>query len=234
MKLFGAPTPVIRFDKPNFSVCALGAGAAHAAVLALALPVMITLPAPMDNAQGTVAVRVDVRTVRPATFVEAAMSGGSAVSDVAPAQVGEVLGEREADYSIPAVPAAEEVTGALPETSKSAAVVEDAPLIERPAMSEAAQPATPADASLPVVPPEVAPAVASLELVPSDEPDFMPDLVPRPLRKPSLAGVEGEIVRAPVRKRVRRTRSAGTPVFRGILGGRPATTMPEFPFPAAR
>lgn len=232
-------------DKPSLSVCAFGAGAAHAAVLALILPVMITLPAPDDTAQGTVAIQVIVRS-SPPPFVQAAMLPQSAT----------VEGEGDIDEAGWAMPETEEITGALPEIPERAAVVEEAPLMEQAALSDPVEAALPLEAAAPVPAPEAAlvedaPAsaieeevelstVASIE---TDELDFMPDIVPRPLRKPKLVVVEErkvepapeprQRVAAPVRARATAARPAPKP-FKGFLGGTRATPMEEFPFRAGR
>jgi len=236
---------VTHIDKPSLPVCAFGAGAAHAAVLALILPVMITLPAPDDTAQGTVAIQVIVRSTPP-PFVQAAMLPQSAT----------VEGEGDIDEAGWAMPETEEITGALPEIPERTAVVEEAPLMEQAALSDPVEAALPLEAAAPVPAPEAAlvedaPAsaieeevelstVASIE---TDELDFMPDIVPRPSRKPKLVVVEErkvepapeprQRVAAPVRARATAARPAPKP-FKGFLGGTRATPMEEFPFRAGR
>lgn len=236
---------MIHIDKPSLSVCAFGAGAAHAAVLALVLPVMITLPAPDDTAQGTVAIQVIVRSTPP-PFVQAAMLPQAAI----------VEGEGDIDEAGWATPETEEITGALPEIPERTAVVEEAPLMEQAALSEPVEAALPMDAAALVAAPETdlvedapAPAIeedvelSTVASIETDEPDFMPDVVPRPSRKPKLVVVEelkGEPapeprqrVAAPVRARVTTARPAPKP-FKGLLGGTRATPMEEFPFRAGR
>src|SRR5665811_2540174 len=121
-KLFGARPSVIHTDKPSLSVCAFGAGAAHAAVLALILPVMVTLPAPEDRAQGTVAIEVAVRSAPPSPFIEAS-AAGPAMLEGAPEGEGEGDADDAAWNELPP----EEITGALPD------IPEQAPLNEAPA-----------------------------------------------------------------------------------------------------
>jgi hypothetical protein len=82
--------------------------------------------------------------------------------------------------------------------------------------------------------------VASIE---TDEPDFMPDIVLRPSRKPKLVVVEErkvepapeprQRVAAPVRARATTARPTAKP-FKGLLGGTRTTPMEEFPFRAGR
>ena len=61
---------MINFDKPSLSVCAFGAGLAHAAALALILPILITLPAPADPAPQTVAIHVEIRAAASAPIAQ--------------------------------------------------------------------------------------------------------------------------------------------------------------------
>ena len=231
---------MIHIDKPSLSVCALGAGAAHAAVLVLVLPVMITLPAPDDTAQGTVAIQVIVRS-SPPPFVQAAMLTQAAV----------VEGEGDIDEAGWAVPETEEITSALPDIPEHAAVAEEATLVEQAALSEPVEAALPAESAAPVVAPEAAlvedaPApvmeedvelstVASIE---TDEPDFMPDVVPRPFRKPAITIVvepQAKAKPAPQPQVTQsRPRPPAKPKFKGFLGGTRATPMAEFPFGAGR
>jgi hypothetical protein len=283
---------VIQNDKPSLPVCAFGAGAAHAAVLALILPVMITLPAPKDEARGTVAIQVAVRTAPSTPFIQAAMAHAETGMPQAVLE-GEgdvdegswpVLEAEDATEGVtgalPEIPEedavvepatlmeqaalsapAEDVTGALPEISEQAAA-EPAPLLEQAALAALAEAAPtaevapPVDAAEPVAVPEAvlvrdAPApvieeevalatVASTETTLAEAPDFMPDVVPRPLRRPPLPAVT-EVVHdanpkpAP-RPRVT-TRARPQPPakpFKGLLGGTRATPMEEFPFRAGR
>jgi hypothetical protein len=101
---------VIHTDKPSLSVCAFGAGAAHAAALALVLPVMITLPAPNDWAQGTVAIQVAVHIAPPAPFIAAAVMPDAGRPD------GET-GEGDLDEAGWNTPPPPELAGALQETA---------------------------------------------------------------------------------------------------------------------
>lgn len=238
---------MIHIDKPSLSVCAFGAGAAHAAVLALVLPVMITLPAAKDEAQGTVAIQVLVRPAPPASIIDSAISGLDGIP--------ELEGEGDADQGVWTVTETNEITGSLPAVEKPVDP-RDTPLMEQAALAEPVMGALP-EAAVAIVEPEAtlvedAPmatveenmelaTVASTEVAMPDQPDFMPDVVPRPYRKPALAAVEQKVpaVEAkpkPVpRQRVTHTRPRPTvKPFKGILGGTRATPMAEFPFGAGR
>ena len=234
-------------------MCAFGAGAAHAALLALALPIMITLPAPADKAQGTVAIQVVVRSTPP-PMLDAARAETAALP--LPAFLGE--GDIDEDALLPAVPLGE-VTGALPEIPVAPAapsVLQAHAVTSKP---QAIVPAPPAEtagpAQLPLVRNVPAPAadtgvgreaIASIE---SQEASETPSaIVPIPLRKPAVAAIAPPAppaVRKPVRKaRVRprpriaapnRERAAAAQAKskssnKGFLGGRQAITMPEYPF----
>jgi hypothetical protein len=251
---------VIDIDKPSLPWCAFGAGAAHAAVIALILPVMITLPAPKDEAQGTVAIQVSVRSASPSPFIQAAMAE-AAMTEAAPSDMdamprAALEGEGDVDEGPWITPEAEEITGALPEMQEQVDLAEPEPLVEQAALSPPVGAAPPMEAALPVAVPEGAlvedlPArvveekvelgmVASTEAPLSDEPNFMPDVVPRPIRKPALGVVEEkakvvDMPRPAPRQRVTnsRPRTAAKP-FKGILGGTRATPMEEFPFRAGR
>lgn len=233
---------MIYIDKPSLSVCAFGAGAAHAAVLALILPVMVTLPAPEDQAQGTVAIQVAVRSIPPASLVAAAAAAPDMLE-------GALAGEGDVDDTAWNELPPQELTGALPD------IPEQAPLNEAPAV--AAKP--PVESADPVMNPDAAlmeralESEAEMELravarVEATEPAAFSELeavsvtVPLPLRKPAMRAVIRETVEvrpAPAPRRqvpARRTttRAAPKPVFKGFFGGRPATPMKEFPFPAGR
>jgi len=233
---------VIHIDKPSLSVCAFGAGAAHAAVLALILPVMVTLPAPEDQAQGTVAIQVAVRSIPPASLVAAAAAAPDMLE-------GALAGEGDVDDTAWNELPPQELTGALPD------IPEQAPLNEAPAV--AAKP--PVESADPVMNPDAAlmeralESEAEMELravarVEATEPAAFSEseavsvTVPLPLRKPAMRAVIRETVEvrpAPAPRRqvpARRTttRAAPKPVFKGFFGGRPATPMKEFPFPAGR
>ena len=106
---------MIQTDKPSLSVCAFSAGAVHAAALALILPIAITLPTPKDEARGTVAIQVAVRTARSTQFIQA--TAAHAASGMPHAAL---EGEGDADEASWAVLEAEDVTGALPEMPQQA------------------------------------------------------------------------------------------------------------------
>lgn len=240
---------MIHTDTPSLSVCAFGAGAVHAAILALVLPVMITLPAPEDRAQGTVAIQVAVRSLPPSTFIAASMSGPGAIPEA----------QGDADEAAWTMPVDVEVTGALQDLPEQSVVGGgEAPLIREAALAEPRTSAlSGAAATLVDVPAAAlyardAPAsaleetlelgtVASIEVTTSDEPDFMPDVVPRPRRKPKLIVVEEP--EAPKAKPAATTRRhvaapsrahTATKPFKGLLGGTQAVPMAEFPFRAGR
>jgi len=256
---------VIHIDKPSLSVCAFGAGAAHAAMLALILPVMVTLPAPEDRAQGTVAIQVAVRSAPPSPFVEAAAAS--------PAMLEGVLeGEGDADDAAWNELPPQEITGALPDIPEQAPLTETpAALMEQAALSDPVASTPPVESADPVMDPDAAlveraPAlepeaemerrsVASIEPTePAESTEAAAVLatVPMPLRKPARAAVketaaakdtaavkdDEDIGRKPApRRRVTAqstTRPPAKPVFKGLFGGRPATPMKEFPFPAGR
>gem|GEM_PF-1752880 len=259
-KLFGARPSVIHTDKPSLSVCAFGAGAAHAAVLALILPVMVTLPAPEDRAQGTVAIEVAVRSAPPSPFIEAS-AAGPAMLEGAPEGEGEGDADDAAWNELPP----EEITGALPDIPEQAPLNEaPAALMEQAALSDPVAPTPPLESADPVMDPDAAlveraPAleseaemelrsVASIESTePAEftEPDAVSATVPMPLRKPARAAVKEtasvkdteDAGRKPAPRRrvtVQSTARPAKPVFKGLFGGRPATPMKEFPFPAGR
>jgi len=255
-KLFGALPSVIHTDKPSLSVCAFGAGAAHAAMLALILPVMVTLPAPEERAQGTVAIQVAVRSAPPSPFVEAAAAS--------PAMLEGVLeGEGDADDAAWSELPPQEITGALPDIPEQVPLNEaPAASMEQAALSDPIAATPPVESADPVMDPDAAlveraPAleseaemelrsVASIESTEPaafTEPDAVLATVPMPLRKPAPAAVaairdaEDVRLRPAPRRRVTvqsTTRAPAKPVFKGLFGGRRATPMEEFPFPAGR
>lgn len=244
---------MVHTDKPSLSLCAFGAGAAHVAMLALVLPVMITLPAPEDRARGTIAIQVVVRSAPP-PFIAAAMAHPGIIPET------EIIGEGDADEAAWIVPADAEVTGALPDMPERALVREEAPLIEEAALSDPVAPAPPADAVAAVAAPSGAllqgapvPAleenvtldtVASIEGELAEEPDFMPAVVPRPARKPKFVVVQRPKVEpapeprprvaAPVQTRPAAAVQPKPKPFKGFLGGTRAVPMAEFPFRAGR
>lgn len=221
-------------------------------MLALVLPVMITLPAPEDRARGTVAIQVVVRSAPP-PFIAAAMSHPGVIPEAA------IAGEGDADEAAWTAPADVEVTGALPDMPEQVPVREEGRLIEEAALAGLVAPAPPADAAAPVDVPDAtllegtpAPAleedveldtVASIEGEVSAEPEFMPDVVPRPSRKPKLVHVEQQKaepapeprrrIAAPVPARPKTARPTPKP-FKNFLGGTRAVPMEEFPFRAGR
>ena len=235
---------MIHSEKPSLSVCAFSAGAVHAAVLALVLPVMITLPAANDRAQGTVAIQVAVLTAPP-DIAEASIA--EAVMPEADLPEGEA-GEGDVDDAAWNSLAPEEVTGALPEASEQAAL---SPPVE--ADMPAALPAEALVESVPAPAPEedVEPdAVASIEPAQSSgaweagEASEAPITVPMPLRKPHVSTAAVDTTAAvdsgrpapsrPVTTSRPRSRASGNsqqPAFKGLLGGRRATSMEEYRLP---
>jgi len=236
-------------ENPSLSVCAFGAGAAHAAILALVLPVMITLPAPDDRAQGTVAIQVVVRSEPPPTLQ-------AAMADTAVMPLPAFMGEGDIDQDgVPVVPH-EETTGSLPEVPVEPDVLPAYAAVSKAALPDQA-PETAGLSTLPKVERMPAPdldvqaAIPDIASIDSREaPAMLEAPVPVPLRKPLVTGIEDpdsanaeEPVRsgaprqrAAASQRHRSSRSAaGRPAqarrtFGGILGGRQATTMPEYPF----
>ncbi|MHA1518097.1 MAG: hypothetical protein ACTSYK_05770 [Alphaproteobacteria bacterium] len=224
-------------DKPSLSMCAFGAGAAHAALLALALPIMITLPAPADKAQGTVAVQVVVRSTPPPTL-ETAMAETAALplpeyigegdidEDALPASVLDAVLGASPGSDLDAMPASAvgEITGSLSQALASPDVLQThAALLE--VIATAPPPRTVEPAALPLVESVPAPdadggidgeAIASIEskeVIWSQEvPEASPAIVPVPLRKPSAATVVAPappVARKPVRKARAKPRSRG-------------------------
>jgi hypothetical protein len=138
---------VISYDKVSLSTCTFGAGLAHAAALALVLPILITLPAPGTSAPPRLlAIPVTIMPEPPAPAV-------AKVEDVVSAVVesGDVIGALVARTSVeepepvpkpeatvaapePAPPPADEttveasddVTGALPDEPSTAEAIEEA------------------------------------------------------------------------------------------------------------
>ena len=246
---------MIHSEKPSLSVCAFSAGAVHAAVLALVLPVMITLPAANDRAQGTVAIQVAVLTapqdIAKDSIAEASIAEASiAEATIAEAAMpdGDEAGEGDVDDAAWNSLAPEEVTGALPEASEQAAL---SPPVE--ADMPAALPAEALVESVPAPAPEedVEPdAVASIEPAQSSgaweagEASEAPITVPMPLRKPHVSTAAVDTTAAvdsgrpapsrPVTISKPRARASGNsqqPAFKGLLGGRRATSMEEYRLP---
>jgi hypothetical protein len=229
---------VIPGDTVNLPVCAFGAGLAHAAVLALVLPIMITLPAPgADTAPGPVAIQVEIRAAPP----EAPIAQDVTTEDVMSESL---MAEGDAEESGEAMdlrpsPDAVEVTGALPDVGELAALPE------------------PVEASVPDELPDELPdefpetdgagpepaADAEPRALASIGPDVPAATVPFPLRKPRLtveARDENEDAAKPAPKRRAsvsapapraRAPAKSQPAYKGILGGRRATAMPEYPSP---
>jgi hypothetical protein len=203
---------VINDDKINLPVCAFSAGLAHVAALALILPIVITLPAPADPAPRAVAIHVEIRMAT----AEPDMAEGDAEDAGAPL---DALGSEEVTAALPAPAQTQELTdGAEPAASEGALTPEAAPE------------------------PDEADKDVQLGAVANVDADATPAVVPFPLRKPTLrAAVENDkpakAARAanaarPKRVITYRPRSRAPAKSKGFLGGRRATSMPEYPFAA--
>ena len=233
---------MIDYDKPTLPVCAFGAGIAHAAALALVLPIMITLPAPgADTAPGSVAIQVEIRTAPLyAPMAEDLMAQDLMAQDLMAQDVmaEDLMAEGDAEdngeaLDLPPSPDPVEVTGALPDMPELAALPEP---VEAVVPDELPEELPETDGALRA--PESAPDAEPRALA-SIGPEVTPAAVPIPLRKPRVtdeAEAEDEAKPAPKRRvsvSAPRARAPATsqPAFKGILGGRQATTMPEYPSP---
>jgi len=241
---------VIDYDKPTLPVCAFGAGIAHAAALALVLPIMITLPAPgADTAPGSVAIQVEIRTAPLyAPMAEDLMAQDLMAQDLMAQDLiaqdlmaqdvmaEDLMAEGDAEdngeaLDLPPSPDPVEVTGALPDMPELAALPEP---VEAVVPDELPEELPETDGALRA--PESAPDAEPRALA-SIGPEVTPAAVPIPLRKPRVtdeAEAEDEAKPAPKRRvsvSAPRARAPATsqPAFKGILGGRQATTMPEYP-----
>jgi hypothetical protein len=204
-------------EKPSLSVCAFGAVAVHAALLALVLPIVITLPAPADKAEGTVTVQVVMRSKLPPPL-EAATA--EPVGPAFPAYIGE--GDVDED-AVPLVSLGE-TTVTLPEVSSAPA--ETLPLVD-------SVPAPQADVR--------DDAIAYIDSKEAPISETRPAIVTKRSRKPPQASIPEQQAKpaASPRRRVSATRAPATrpvepaetkPAYKGLLGGTKATTMPEYPF----
>ena len=212
-------------------------------MLAAVLPVMITLPSPDDAAQGAVAVPVVVRTALPAPLASAAASNPGAFSEVL------MYGEGDVDEVV--LPAAVPLAVAGPDLPAQIALTERVPLIKQAVLSGAVE-APAAMTIAPVTAPgSTYPAGIEVNILARLE-DFMPDTVPRPLRKPALSSLKRApaIAKRPspaAKKKARRKPAPSSrrvtkaqpkappkPAFGGFLGGSRASSMKEFPLPASR
>jgi len=200
-------------DKPSLSVCAFGAGLAHAAALALILPIVITLPAPADPAPQLVAIHVEIRSAA----AEPVAQGDA--EDVEPAR-------NTLDSA--------GVTGALPAPAKTGAANDGATL-------DSSEPEASQDALAPEPKPEEGEPLGAVANVDGEQiPAAVPVPLRRPV--PSEAVEESEppakattkvVPRKPVTSSRPRSRTASKAVNkRLLLGGRRATPMPEYPSPA--
>ena len=233
---------MIDYDKPTLPVCAFGAGIAHAAALALVLPIMITLPAPgADTAPGSVAIQVEIRTAPLyAPMAQDLMAQDLIAQDLMAQDVmaEDLMAEGDAEdngeaLDLPPSPDPVEVTGALPDMPELAALPEP---VEAVVPDELPEELPETDGALRA--PESAPDAEPRALA-SIGPEVTPAAVPIPLRKPRVtdeAEAEDEAKPAPKRRvsvSAPRARAPATsqPAFKGILGGRQATTMPEYPSP---
>jgi len=212
-------------------------------MLAAVLPVMITLPSPDDRAEGTVAVPVAVRTALPAPLASAAASNPGAFSEVL------MYGEGDVDEVV--LPAAVPLAVASPDLPTESALTEPVPLIKLAALPGTVEAAVPAVAVAPVVAPDATTAEDIDVSIVARLPDFMPDTVPHPLRKPALSAVErvptvkrpspaakkkARRKPAPSSRRVTKARPEAPPkpAFGNVFSGSVGRSMKEFPFPASR
>jgi hypothetical protein len=206
---------VFHNEKPSLSVCALGAVAAHAALLALILPIMITLPAPADKAEGTVTVQVVMRSKRPPPL-EAATA--EPVDLAFPAYIG----EGDADEDAFAVVSLGETVVNLPEVSSAPA--ETLPLVDSVPEANVRDD-----------------AIANIDSREAPISETRPAIATKRSRKPPQASIPQQQAKpaASPPRRVSAKRAPATgpveptetkPVYKGLLGGTKATTMPEYPF----
>jgi hypothetical protein len=199
---------LINFDKPSLSVCAFGAGLAHAAALALILPILITLPAPADPAPQTVAIHVEI---------------------LAAASTPIAQGDAEA-APLDALPP-EDVTAALP----SAAEPEQPDETMEPTVSQdalAPEPESDDDAQLGAVANVDTSQVPAVVPVPLRRPELnaaVEDKKPAKAAAPAPAEPKPRVTAYKPRSRV-----PAKPASKGFLGGHTATSMPEYPFSAGR
>lgn len=247
---------MIENPKPSLTLCVLGAGAVHAALLASVLPVMITLPAPADGARATVAVPVAVRTALPVPHASTAAVGPGLFSEVV------LFGEGDADEI--ALPPALPVPLVHENLPVRNATTHELPLMRQAALSGPVTAPAPVPTVEPVATPGATPAESAGVSVIARLPDFMPDAVPYPKRKPAFTILKDAPIaakrraptakkRAPAaKKNARRTPSSASrrvtrteaqqpkSLFGGIFSappkrkGPPGRAMPEFPLPAAR
>jgi hypothetical protein len=204
---------VIDDDKPSLSVCAFGAGLAHAAALALILPIVITLPAPADPAPQLVAIHVEIQSVAAEPIAQGDAediepprdtldSADATTALPAPAATGKPNDGTAADASEPEAPEDALAPGPKPDESEQLGAVANVDAVQTPAL-------------VPVPPRR--PALG--EAVENSEPPAKATIkdVPKKLGSASRP----------------RTRTAAKPVDKKLLlGGRTATPMPEYPSPA--
>lgn len=116
---------MIPVDTVNLPVCALGAGVAHAAALALVLPMMITLPAPGESSTSRlVAIPVEIVAdvaPSPTDLIGALVDDAGETNDANGAsETTSDLADSPADRSDDVTAAlSDDVTGALPDASLS-------------------------------------------------------------------------------------------------------------------
>lgn len=211
-------------SKPSLSICAFGAGLAHAAALAVILPMIITLPAPADPAPQLIAIHVEIQTALAGTVGE-----GDAEDDTPSPPM---LGSRDITAALPAqaeteaLPSSDDITAALPSPSE-----EPDDVMEPPAPESVPALQSEPDAELPPA------AVANVDA------EDTPTAIPLPPRRPSVrATVERPEPPAPPKVTPKpvprqhitaskpRSRTSSRPANKPLLGGRTATPMPEYPF----
>lgn len=194
---------MINHDKPSLSVCAFGAGLAHAAALALILPILITLPAPADTAPQTVAIHVEIR---------AAASESIAQGDADEAPL-DALPSEDVTAALPAPAEPEEPAEAMEPTPQDALAPEP-----EPEPDEDAAPVAVANVAA-----EQEPAVVPIPLRRPAMSEAMQDRQPVKAA-PEVAPREHTAVNRP------RARTPARPVSKGFLGGLRARPMREYPF----
>lgn len=239
---------MIGIQKPSLPICVLGVGAVHVALLMGVLQVMITLPAPEDGARRTMAVPVAVRTALPAPVASTAAAGPGLFSEVI------LYGEGDADEIV--LPAAIPVPLVHEPLPVRNAVTQVPPLIRQAALSGPKASAPPDAIVNPVATPLAASPERASESVVARFPDFMPDVVPYPKRKPDFASLKTApaVVKRPrpaAKKKVRRTPPATSrrvtktqpqpkPLLGGIFStppkqrGSQGRARTEYPRPGAR
>ena len=133
---------MINRDKLRLPVCAMSAGAAHLAVLALVLPMLITLPAPSESMTPSLAaipveILPEAPPAPPLSLAQPPASPAQPDAIVAPDAIGALLenvsvapATTPEPAGIPAAPDADDITGSLPEPSVMNANGQEDALVE--------------------------------------------------------------------------------------------------------